>query len=70
MNVIFYCFILFSFLMSGAHQLGLFSASQPEAMTHLSHAMLDSASQAVTLSISLMGGMCLFLGLMKVAEAG
>src|SRR3990170_3835433 len=39
-------------------------------MAALTAAMLDSASGAVTLAIGLVGVMALFLGLMKVAEAG
>ena len=39
-------------------------------MEHLSKAMIDSASGAVELAIGLVGVMTLFLGLVKVAEAG
>ena len=39
-------------------------------MTALGTAMVDAAGGAVTLAIGLVGMMALFLGLMKVAEAG
>ncbi|GAB6050346.1 hypothetical protein JCM16106_11920 [Hydrogenophilus islandicus] len=39
-------------------------------MAAVSKAALDSAAQAVTLAIGLVGAMSLFLGLMKIAEAG
>jgi spore maturation protein SpmA len=42
----------------------------PSPMSALSSAMIESASGAVELAIGLVGVMTLFLGLMKVAEAG
>lgn len=42
----------------------------PSPMEALTSGMLDSASGAVELAIGLVGAMTLFLGLMKVAEAG
>ena len=60
MNTIFFLLIFFSFI----------SASLTCHMKELSDAIIDSASNAVTLSISLIGVMSLFLGLMKVAEEG
>ena len=39
-------------------------------MAALGTAMVDAAGGAVTLAIGLVGMMALFLGLMKVAEAG
>ena len=45
-------------------------ASGPSPMAALSQAVVDSAGGAVELAIGLVGVMALFLGLMKVAEAG
>jgi spore maturation protein SpmA len=45
-------------------------ALDPSPMAALSQAMVDSAGGAVELAIGLVGVMALFLGLMKVAEAG
>jgi len=60
MNLVFFILISFSFVCAG--------------LTHhiqeLSKAIIDSASNAVDLSIKLIGVMSLFLGLMKVAEEG
>ena len=47
-------------------------AAEPEKspMDRLTGSMFDSAKASVTLAISLIGAMTLFLGLVKVAEAG
>jgi spore maturation protein SpmA len=46
------------------------AAGAPSPMQALSAATIASAGDAVTLAIGLVGAMALFLGLMKVAEAG
>lgn len=60
MNTIFFLFALISFI----------SAIFQHNIHPLSKAIVDSASDAVDLSIELIGVMSLFLGLMKVAEEG
>lgn len=60
MNVIFFIFVLVSFL----------SAAWHHNIQSLSKAIMESASNAVDLAIGLIGVMALFLGLMKVAEKG
>ncbi|HNQ48544.1 MAG TPA: nucleoside recognition domain-containing protein [Hydrogenophilus thermoluteolus] len=46
------------------------TTSAPGTMAALSKAAIDGAGQAVTLAIGLVGVMSLFLGLMRIAEAG
>jgi len=71
MNIIFVVIVLGAFLFAGWQQI-FFSidAGDPSPMELLSRAMVDSAGGAVELAIGLVGVMALFLGLMKVAEAG
>ena len=72
MNAIFFAIVLIAFVVAAYRQLtwngeaGLAEAP----MEVLSKAVVDSAAGAVTLAIGLVGVMALFLGLMKVAEAG
>ena len=72
MNAIFFAIVLIAFVVAAYRQLtwngdaGLAEAP----MEVLSKAVVDSAAGAVTLAIGLIGVMALFLGLMKVAEAG
>jgi spore maturation protein SpmA len=71
MNIIFLCIVLIAFISAGWRQLaGVLATGQPAPMEALSKAMVDSAAGAVELSLGLVGIMTLFLGLMKVAEAG
>jgi spore maturation protein SpmA len=71
MNLIFLSIVLIAFGAAGWHQLaGAPVPGQPSPMEALSKAMVDSAAGAVDLAIGLVGVMTLFLGLMKVAEAG
>ena len=71
MNIIFLAIVLVAFAAAGWHQFeGIPAAGQPSPMELLSRAMVDSAAGAVELAIGLVGVMTLFLGLMKVAEAG
>ncbi|MBW1748924.1 MAG: spore maturation protein, partial [Deltaproteobacteria bacterium] len=71
MNVIFVLIVLIAFLFAGWQQI-FFIPGQggPVPMEILSRAMVESAGGAVELAIGLVGVMALFLGLMKVAEAG
>ena len=71
MNVIFVLIILSAFCFAGWQQIffvPMQGALSP--MEILSKAMIKSAGGAVELAIGLVGVMALFLGLMKVAEAG
>ncbi len=71
MNAIFFAIVLIAFLVTGYRELiwtGPADATAP--MQALGMAMIDSATSSVTLAIGLVGVMALFLGLMKVAEAG
>lgn len=71
MNVIFFIIVLISFLSAGWHQFNWNPGnSDTSPVEELSKAMLDSASGSVELALGLVGVMTLFLGLMKVAEAG
>jgi len=71
MNVVFFAIVLTAFLAAGWSQLAWDPAGGGTApMEALSTAMVDSAAGAVDLAIGLIGVMTLFLGLMKVAEAG
>jgi spore maturation protein SpmA len=71
MNAIFFSIVLIAFLTTCWHQLlwtpGLGELSPMET---LSKAVVESAAGSVELAIGLIGVMTLFLGLMKVAEAG
>ena len=76
MNGIFFAIVLVAFLVAGYRQLTFVPADTPagadpiEPMQALATGMIDGATGAVTLAIGLVGVMALFLGLMKVAEAG
>ncbi|MHA1152637.1 MAG: nucleoside recognition domain-containing protein [Alphaproteobacteria bacterium] len=74
MNAIFFALVFIAFAIAGYRELtwsgpepGLDASSPMEVLTL---AVVDSAGSAVTLAIGLVGMMALFLGLMKVAEAG
>jgi spore maturation protein SpmA len=71
MNVIFVLIILSAFCFAGWQQ--IFFVPMQDALSPmeiLSRAMIKSAGGSVELAIGLVGVMALFLGLMKVAEAG
>ncbi len=71
MNLIFFLIVLTSFFSAGWRQIqwaGENGVISPMEM--LSKAMVDSATGSVELALGLVGVMTLFLGLMKVAEAG
>ncbi|RPI53489.1 MAG: spore maturation protein [Acidobacteria bacterium] len=72
MNVIFFSMVVVAFLVAGFRQL-VWVPAAPDAvapMDALTSAVVEAAGGAVTLAIGLVGMMALFLGLMKVAEAG
>lgn len=69
MNVVFFLIVLSAFVVAAWHQLNG-DGGDITPMHALSTAMIDSAGGAVELAIGLVGVMTLFLGLMKVAEAG
>ena len=71
MNLIFFSITLIAFLTAGwrqacwmRHEIGM------SPMESLSKGMVESATGSVELALGLVGVMTLFLGLMKVAEAG
>ena len=71
MNIVFFVIILISFVFAGWHEIfraAVEGGASPIAT--LSAAMVESAGGAVELAIGLVGVMTLFLGLMKIAEAG
>ena len=71
MNAIFFALIFIAFAIAGYRELTWSAvAGAPSPMQVLSLAVVDTAASAVTLAIGLVGVMALFLGLMKVAEAG
>ena len=71
MNAVFFALVLIAFAVAGVRELAWVAvADEKSPMEVLSLAMVDSAGSAVTLAIGLVGVMALFLGLMKVAEAG
>jgi spore maturation protein SpmA/spore maturation protein SpmB len=71
MNIVFFAIVLIAFLTAGWQQiLWVGAAGGVAPMERLSKAMVESAGGSVELAIGLIGVMTLFLGLMKVAEAG
>jgi spore maturation protein SpmA len=71
MNIILLLMVIAAFIFAGWHQLSWIPAvGQSAPMAVLSKAMIESAAGAVELAIGLVGVMTLFLGLVKVAEAG
>ncbi len=72
MNGIFFAIVLIAFLTAAYRQLVWTGEASGVAapMEVLSTAMIESAKASVTLALGLVGVMALFLGLMKVAEAG
>ncbi len=71
MNIAFSVIVLIAFLTAGWHQLSWIpSNGSISPMEGLSKAMIESAANSIELAIGLIGVMTLFLGLMKVAEAG
>lgn len=69
MNGIFLALVLSAFAVAAVRQVGI-AGGDAETMARLAKAIIEDSSQAVTLAIGLVGVMTLFLGLMKVAEAG
>jgi spore maturation protein SpmA len=71
-NVIFFVIVLIAFLVAGYRQITVDPGIPPHEspMAMLSMGMIDAAKSSVTLAIGLIGVMTLFLGLIKVAEAG
>ena len=72
MNVVFLVIVLLAFITAATYQLTHDPVEDGETspMEEMSTAMVESAGGAVELAIGLIGVMTLFLGLMKVAEAG
>ncbi|MDH3379785.1 MAG: spore maturation protein [Gammaproteobacteria bacterium] len=72
MNSVFYGIVVIAFVFTGYRQLtwNPDSAASVAPMQALATGMIESAKSSVTLAIGLIGVMALFLGLMKIAEAG
>jgi spore maturation protein SpmA len=71
MNGIFFTIVLVAFLVAGFRQFTEnVAAGAATAMESLGTGMVEAAKGSVTLALGLVGVMALFLGLMKVAEAG
>ena len=71
MNIIFLLIVVLAFGFAGWHQLFWIPVEgQTAPIEAVSMAMVESASGAVELAIGLVGVMTLFLGLVKIAEAG
>lgn len=71
MNIVFCAIVLIAFVFAGVRQFAWSPDSgAPSPMETLSMEMVASAGGAVELAIGLVGVMTLFLGLMKIAEAG
>jgi spore maturation protein SpmA len=69
MNLVFAGIVFVSFVTTAWRQIH-WLGGQISPMESLSKAMIDSAAGSVELALGLIGTMTLFLGLMKVAEAG
>ncbi|MCG8594704.1 MAG: spore maturation protein [Kiloniellales bacterium] len=69
MNAVFFAIVVIAFAVAAFRQV-TYSGADPTPMAALSEAMIVAAKDSVTLAIGLVGVMSLFLGLMKVAEAG
>ncbi|MAZ44581.1 MAG: spore maturation protein [Legionellales bacterium] len=71
MNLIFFLLVLISFCWAAVNQLSFTpTADLDSPMQLLGSAMISGAQDAVSLAIGLVGVMSLFLGLVKIAEAG
>lgn len=73
MNWVLFLLVLLAYLITGWEQLSWSSMGAQDAispMQHMNQAMLDASTQAITLAISLIGVMMLFLGLIKILEQG
>lgn len=68
MNAVFFAIVLVAFLTAALRQFA--GTAGPAPMEAVGAAMIEAAGGSVTLAIGLIGVMALFLGLMKVAEAG
>jgi spore maturation protein SpmA/spore maturation protein SpmB len=71
-NAVFLTIVLVAFLVAAYRQMFWLPEAEadPSPMEHLSAGMIEAAGASVTLALGLIGVMALFLGLMKVAEAG
>ncbi len=70
MNVVFFAIIVTAFAVAGWRQVTLPLPGDGSPMEALGLAAVKAAEGAVTLGLGLIGTMALFLGLMKIAEAG
>ena len=69
MNSIFLAIVCLAFGVAAVREIAA-GPDDPRIMSALAKAVIEDAGGAVTLALGLVGVMTLFLGLMKVAEAG
>jgi len=69
LNAVFFAIVIIAFAVAAFRQV-TYGGIDPTPMAALTEAMIVAAKDSVTLAIGLVGVMALFLGLMKVAEAG
>ena len=69
MNIVFLGIVFVAFVSAAVREI-LWLGGQISPMESLSKGMIESAAGSVELALGLIGVMTLFLGLMKVAEAG
>ena len=72
MNIVFFALVAIAFGVTAVNQVNWVAASTTAVapMQQLAVGMIDAATGSVTLALGLIGVMALFLGLMKIAEAG
>ena len=72
MNIVFFILVSIAFLVTAWRQIQWVAPKETVSspMQELGLGMIDAAASSVTLALGLVGVMALFLGLMKVAEAG
>jgi spore maturation protein SpmA/spore maturation protein SpmB len=70
MNAVFFLIVASAFAVAGWHQLSWPAGAEGGPMEQLGTAALKAAEGSVTLGLGLIGTMALFLGMMRVAEAG
>jgi spore maturation protein SpmA/spore maturation protein SpmB len=71
-NIVFFALVAISFGVTAVRQVSWVAASPTAVapMQQLGVGMIEAATSSVTLALGLIGVMALFLGLMKIAEAG
>jgi spore maturation protein SpmA len=68
-NIVFFVLVVFGFAVAGYRQM-IWAGDGTAPMEALAAAMIVASADAVTLSLGLIGVMALFLGFLKIGEAG